>query len=166
MLNWLFLDMNSFFAACEQHDDPDLRGRPVGVCPVLAGGGAVIAASHDAKRLGVRVGTKADEARRLCPGIEFRQARPKRYVQLHRQLIVSIEKHAPITKAYSIDEWAVRLLGRERQPAAAAELGRRMMDQVRDDFEDALPCSVGNATSRMLAKAACDLHKPRGLSHR
>ena len=77
-----------------------------------------------------------------------------------------MEKHAPITKACFIDEWAVRLLGREWQPAAAAELERRMMDQIRDDFEDALPCSVGNATSRMLAKAACDLHKPRGLSHR
>ncbi|MEM9881326.1 MAG: type VI secretion protein ImpB [Planctomycetota bacterium] len=164
MLNWLFLDMNSFFASCEQHDDPSLRGRPVGVCPVLAAGGAVIAASYDAKARGVGMGCRAAEARRLCPDIALRQARPARYVAIHKLVMKSIERHLPITKTWSIDEWALRLIGDERQPGAAVRIARRIKAQVAEDFRGALPCSVGLAPSRLLAKAACECRKPDGLT--
>ena len=162
-LRWLFLDMNSFFASCEQYDDPALRGKPVGVCPVLAAGGAVIAASYEAKAFGVSM-TRAAEARRRCPGIALLQARPDRYVELHHAVKRSIEKHLPITTTYSIDEWAVRLMGEERTPTAARRLAARIQRQIDDDFDGALPCSVGLAPSRLLAKTACELHKPHGLT--
>lgn len=159
--------MNSFFASCEQYDDPSLRDRPVGVCPVLAGGGAVIAASYEAKRHGVGMGCRAAEAARICPGIVLLQARPARYVELHRAVMESIEKHVPITKAWSIDEWAVRLRGDERRadgPGGAVALARRVKGQIAADFDGALPCSVGLAPSRLLAKTACELEKPDGLT--
>ncbi|MEM6314669.1 MAG: hypothetical protein AAF743_11300, partial [Planctomycetota bacterium] len=112
MLRWMFLDMNSFFASCEQLDDPSLRGRPVGVCPVLAGGsGAVIAASYEAKALGVGMGCRAGEARALCPDIALRKARPARYMEIHTAVAAAIDKHIEITKRYSIDEWSMRLMG-------------------------------------------------------
>ena len=164
MLRWLFLDMNSFFASCEQHDDPRLRGRPVGVCPVLAGGGAVIAASYEAKARGVSMGCRAAEARQRCPDITLLQARPDRYVQLHHAVAASIEKHLPITKGYSIDEWAMSLLGPEREVRGAVALARRIKAQIAADFDGALPCSVGIAPTRLLAKTACELHKPDGLT--
>lgn len=162
-LRWLFLDMNSFFASCEQHDAPALRGKPVGVCPVLAGGGAVIAASYEAKAFGVSM-TRAAEARRLCPEITLVQARPARYVELHHAVAKSIDKHLPITTTYSIDEWAVRLMGDERRPDRARELALRIKRQIAADFDGALPCSVGLAPSRLLAKTACELRKPDGLT--
>ncbi|MEM9419786.1 MAG: type VI secretion protein ImpB [Planctomycetota bacterium] len=161
---WLFLDLNSFFASCEQHDRPELRGRPVGVCPVLASGGAVIAASYEAKACGVGMGVRAAEARKLCPDITLLQARPARYVELHHSIHASIEKHLPTTKTYSIDEWAIRLLGDERRPERAVELAKRIKQQIADDHDHALPCSVGIAPSRLLAKTACELQKPDGLT--
>ncbi len=163
VLDWLFLDMNSFFASCEQYDEPALRGQPVGVCPVLAAGGAIIAASYEAKRRGVTM-MRVAEARQLCPEIELRQARPARYVELHHAVAASIERHLPITKAYSIDEWAIELRGDEKQPANAQAIARRMKQQIHDDFDGALPCSVGIAPSRLLAKTACELQKPDGLT--
>lgn len=164
MLEWFFLDLNSFFASCEQYDRPELRGRPVGVCPVLANGGAVIAASYEAKAKGVGMGVRAAEARQLCPGITLLQARPARYVELHHSIMKSIDRHVPITKTYSIDEWAIRLMGDERQIENAVTLAKRVKKQIADDHDGALPCSVGIAPSRLLAKTACELQKPDGLT--
>lgn len=129
----------------------------------MAEGGMTIAASAEAKRCGVNM-TRAAEARRLCPDITLLQARPARYVKLHEAVKQSIEKHVPITTTYSIDEWAVRLLGPEREPAEAEALARRVKRQIFEDFDGALPCSVGLAPSRLLAKTACELHKPDGLT--
>jgi DNA polymerase-4 len=164
MVRWCFLDMNSFFAGCEQHDDKRLRGRPVGVCPILAESGAVIAASYEAKAAGVGMGCRAAEARRICPGIVLLQARPKRYVELHHAIFRAMEHIIPVTKAYSIDEWSIRLRGKEREPEVAIEIGRRLKQRIADDLSPALRCSVGIAPTRMLAKTACELDKPDGLA--
>ena len=69
---WLFLDFNSYFASVEQQEDPSLRGRPVGVVPSEGENTCVIAASVEARALGIRTGTPLREARRLCPGIALR----------------------------------------------------------------------------------------------
>jgi len=163
-INWLFIDMNSFFASVEQHLRPELRGRPVGVVPVLADGTCIIAASIDAKQHGIRTGTRVPEARQLCPGIELVEARPPVYVKVHHAVARTIERCIPIHKAYSIDEWAARLVSAERGVEAATELGRRIKRCILDDFSPWLTCSVGVAPTRLLAKIACDLHKPDGLT--
>src|SRR6056297_2053927 len=82
-VGWVFLDMNSFFASAEQHLRPELLGQPVGVIPMVTESTCVIAASVEAKRLGVRTGTSVPEARRLCPQIRLVKARPETYVRLH-----------------------------------------------------------------------------------
>lgn len=163
-VNWLFLDMNCFFASAEQHLRPELRGRPVGVIPTATEHTCVIAASRDAKQAGIRVGTPTAEARRLCPGIKLVKARPDVYVRLHHAIAGGIDKHLPIHKAYSIDEWAMRLVGTERTIGRAREIGERIKCQMRDDFSPWLPCSIGIAPTRLLAKIACELHKPDGLT--
>lgn len=163
-VNWVFLDMNSFFASAEQHLRPELRGRAVGVIPTQTERTCVIAASVDAKRLGVRVGTPVPEARKLCPGIALIKARPDVYVRLHHAIGASIDKHLPIHKAYSIDEWAMRLLGHERTIDRATELAHRIKAQIAQDHSPWLRCSVGVAPTRLLAKIACELRKPDGLT--
>ncbi|MGP1347867.1 MAG: Y-family DNA polymerase [Phycisphaerales bacterium] len=163
-LNWLFVDMNSFFASVEQHLNPELRDRPVAVVPMIAEGTSVIAASHDAKRLGIRVGTSVPEARRLCPAITFVPARPPVYVEVHHAILASVDKCAPIHRVYSIDEWAIRLLRNQRHPEHAAELARTIKAQLRADLGPTLTCSIGIAPTRLLAKIASDLHKPDGLT--
>ncbi len=163
-LSWLFVDMNSFFASAEQHLRPELRGRPVGVIPVESEGTSLIAASVEAKTRGLKMGTNVREARRQCPGIVLVKARPDVYVRLHHGIAESIDRWAPIHKAYSIDEWAIRLGRGQREPEAARSLGRAIKKQIYSDFSTTLACSIGIAPTRLLAKIASDLEKPDGLT--
>lgn len=163
-LNWLFVDMNSFFASIEQHLRPELRDRPVGVVPMLANGTCIIAASYDAKQRGIKVGTKVTDAKALCPDITLVEARPPRYVEVHHDILQSIDRCAPIDKVYSIDEWSIRLRGKEREPEQATALARAIKAQLLEDFSPWLTCSIGIAPTRLLAKIASDLKKPDGLT--
>ncbi len=163
-LSWLFVDMNSFFAAAEQHLRPELRGRPVGVIPVRTDHTCVIAASVQAKAFGVRTGTGVREARKLCPDIELVMARPDVYVSLHHEVARCIESCVPIHKAYSVDEWGVRLMGVEQEEERAVAIGARIQGAIRRAHSPALSCSVGIAPTRLLAKIGSDLRKPNGLT--
>ncbi|MEM1354552.1 MAG: DNA polymerase [Planctomycetota bacterium] len=163
MPNWLFLDMDNYFASVEQQHRPELRGRPVGVVPVQAAGTCCIAVSRQAKRLGIKTGTTVLEAKRICPEIALVEARPRFYVEVHRRICAAIERVLPIEKIESIDEVAIRLMGRERRAEAALNLGRRVKASVRDAVGEYLSCSVGLAPTRLLAKIACELDKPDGL---
>lgn len=164
-LNHLFVDFNSYFASVEQQDDPSLRGRPVGVVPVMAETTCCIAASHEAKRFGVGTGTLVREARRLCPDIVIVPARPGRYVTLHKQLVAAINTCLPIDEkrdVRSIDEMVGRLIGRERQRDNAVAIARQVKQVVRE-VGDWMRCSVGIAPNEFLAKTATDMQKPDGL---
>ena len=163
MLQWLFLDMDNYFASVEQQAEPELRGRPVGVLPVMSEGSCCIAASYHAKRRGVKTGTRVYDARRICPEIQFVAARPAYYVQVHKQIKAAVETVVPIDKVWSIDEVAVKLLGSEREPQRALDIGRRVKQAVCDAVGECLTCSVGLAPTRLLAKVACELGKPDGL---
>jgi len=111
----------------------------------------------------VKTGTRVYEARRRCPEIVFVAARPDFYVQVHKQILKAVETVVPIDKVWSIDEMAVKLLGKERQPEAALEIGRRVKAVVAEAVGACLTCSVGLAPTRLLAKVACELGKPDGL---
>ena len=163
-MNWMFTDMDSYFASVEQHLRPELRGRPVGVIPVETDSTCVIAASYDAKRRGVKVGTSVREARQLCPGIALVKARPKTYVQMHHRLLQSVDQCAEVCRVYSIDEWSVRLQGDHRHPEQARELAQDIKRKLLEDFGPWLTCSIGIAPSRLLAKIASDLQKPNGIT--
>jgi len=163
-MNWMLTDMNSYFASVEQHFRPELRNRAIGVVPVESEHTCVIAASYNAKREGVKVGTRVGDARRLCPGIVLVQARPKLYVQVHHAILRSVDKCAPIHKVYSIDEWAIQLIGGQRDTECAVALARQMKRQILDDFSPWLTCSIGIAPTRLLAKIGSDLKKPDGLT--
>jgi DNA polymerase-4 len=90
-LRWLFVDMNSFFASCEQQMNPELRGQSVVVSPVLAESTSAIAASHGAKAFGVKTRTPIWDARKRCPHITVIQAQPKLYVEYHHKIRETIE---------------------------------------------------------------------------
>ncbi len=163
-MNWLFIDMNGYFASVEQHLRPELRGRRVAIIPVESENTCVIAASYDAKSFGVKTGTRVKDARQLCPGIVLVKARPDLYVKMHHAILRSVDKCLPVHKVYSIDEWAIQLLGEERNPERAIALARLIKQQLLHDFSPWLTCSIGIAPTRLLAKIACDLKKPDGLT--
>jgi DNA polymerase-4 len=163
-MNWMWTDMNSYFASVEQMLRPELRGRPVGVVPVESEGTCVIAASSQAKRFGVKTGTKVPEARRLCPGMVFVRARPKQYVRTHHEILQCVERCVPICKVYSIDEWTIHLTGPDRLPEQARNLAIRIKQEMLREFGSELTCSIGIAPTRLLAKIASKLQKPDGLT--
>ena len=161
-LRCLFVDFNSFFASVEQQDRPELRGRPVGVVPVLAETTCCIAASVEAKEHGIGTGTLVSEAREKFREIALVEARPARYVEVHHRLMHAIQDCIPHGKAESIDEVPCWLIGRERQPGHAVAIAQRIKRRIADEF-DWIRCSIGIAPNKFLAKTASDMQKPDGL---
>lgn len=162
-VNWLFVDLNSYFASVEQQVRPDLRGRPVGVVPMMADTTVCIAASYEAKAFGVRTGTVVADAKRLCPDIVLVEGRHEIYTEYHHRIVEAVETCVPVTAVCSIDEMACRLMGRERPLMAAIELGRKVKTAIAEKVGPMLRSSVGLATNRYLAKIASDMEKPDGL---
>lgn len=163
-VRYLFIDFNSYFACVEQHDDATLRGRPVIVTPLKSEHSGAIAASYEAKALGISRGTSVIEARRLCPDIAIRSARHDRYVEVHDELMREIERHLPIARIHSIDECVCRLSREEWGVAAAIDKAHAIKAGIAERVGPALRCSIGLASSPMLAKLACELQKPDGLT--
>lgn len=163
-LQSLYVDLNSYFASVEQQLRPELRGKPVGVLPVMADTTCCIAASIDAKLFGVRTGTPVWQARKLCRDIVFVQARPATYVEIHHRIVAAVESCTPVGAVLSIDEMACDLMGRDREEAHAVKLGRQIKQAIYDQVGDVLHSSVGIAPNRFLAKTASNMQKPDGLT--
>ena len=162
-LRWLFLDLNSYFAAVEQQLNPDLRGKPILVAPVDSDTTVAIAASVQAKRFGIKTGTPVWEAKRLCRELIVTPARHDKYVEFHQAIVEEIWKHIPVTKVCSIDEVACRLLDNENDRDAATALAKRIKAGILANVGECLTSSVGIAPNRLLAKLASDMQKPDGL---
>lgn len=162
-LRHLFIDMNSFFASCEQQRKPELRHRPVAVIPTDAETTACIAASYEAKAFGVKTGTPVWEARKLCPGIKCVVADHKWYVVMHNRVLDALRSVLPVDRIMSIDEMSCRLSGDERIPANAEAVAHRVKAAVYERAGDYMHCSIGIGPNVMLAKMAADMRKPNGL---
>ncbi len=162
-VKWLLVDLNSFFASCEQQDDPSLRGKPVAVVPMMAENTSVLAASYEAKRFGIKTGTKVFEARKLCPDIQFVSTGHKKYVQYHHKIIEAVHKICPVEKVLSIDEMVCKLMGREQELENALEIGRKVKQIILDEVGICLTSSVGLGPNITIAKIASDMQKPNGL---
>ena len=163
-VRWLFLDLNSYFASCEQQLEPRYRGRPIAVVPMLADSTCVIAASYPAKAFGIKTGTRVGDAKRMCPGLILVTGRHEEYIRFHHEIIAACEKILPIESVLSVDEMAFKLTGSERKISRAQALGRELKTAIRREVGDCLTSSVGLAPNRYLAKVASDMQKPDGLT--
>jgi DNA polymerase IV len=162
-VQWLFLDLNAFFASCEQQENPALRGRPVIVVQTPAESAVAIAASYAAKAFGIKTGTLVREARRLCPDVVPVQADHRLYTEYHERIMKAVDTCLPVEKVRSIDEMACRLMGTERQVPVARALALKVKDALREEVGECLTCSIGIAPNAFLGKVGSDLQKPDGL---
>ena len=160
----LFLDLNAFFASCEQQENPALRGQPVIVVQTPTDSAVAIAASYAAKAFGIKTGTLVREARRLCPAVVPVQANHRLYTQYREHILKAVDTCLPIEKVCSIDEMACRLMGTEGQVPAARELALKVKRALRDHVGECLTCSIGIAPNAFLGKVGSDLQKPDGLA--
>ncbi|TYK43386.1 DNA polymerase IV [Actinomadura decatromicini] len=149
----LHADLDAFYAAVEQRDDPALRGRPV-----IVGGGVVLAASYEAKAHGVRTAMSGGQARRLCPRAVVVRPRMSAYAAASKAVFAVFRATTPLVEGLSIDEAFLDVDGLRRPPAAiAARLRREVAEEV------GLPITVGVARTKFLAKVASGVAKPDGL---
>jgi DNA polymerase-4 len=156
----LHADLDSFFAAVEELDDPSLRGHPVIVGGSPDGRGVVSTANYLARRYGIHSAMSAAVARRLCPRAIFLRPRFERYKALSRQVMSILDEYVMVREQVSIDEAYGELepgvLGCRRAEAIAREIKQRVL------AETGLVISVGVARNKSIAKLASDLSKPDG----
>lgn len=164
LVNWLFLDLNSYFASVEQQVQPELRDRPTAVVPLVSDRTVCIAASYEAKKFGITTGTNVGDAKKRYPALKLVPARHQLYVEYHHRITEAIERCVPITRKDSIDEVACRLIGRERGVGTALQLAGNIKQSIRERVGSYLRCSIGIAPNRFLAKVASDMQKPDGLT--
>lgn len=161
-LRALYVDFNSYFASVEQQLRPELRGKPIGVLPVVAETTCCIAASYEAKHFGVKTGTPVREARKRCPDIIFVEARPYLYIQYHHRLVEIVESCTPVERTLSIDEMVCKLTGSQQNRANALALADRIKQTIRREVGDHIRSSIGIAPNMFLAKIASNMQKPDG----
>jgi DNA polymerase-4 len=152
----LHADVDAFFAAVEQRDDPRLRGRPV-----IVGAGVVLAASYEAKAHGVETPMSLTRARRLCPRAIVVPPRMSAYVEASKALFRVFDDTAPMVEGLSIDEAFLDVRGVRRLSGPPVQVARRLRCAVRERV--GLPITVGVARTKFLAKVASGVAKPDGL---
>ncbi|TML45291.1 MAG: DNA polymerase IV [Actinobacteria bacterium] len=152
----LHADVDAFFAAVEQRDDPSLRG-----LPVIVGTWVVLAASYEAKAQGVRTAMGVAGARRLCPNALVVEPRMSAYSEASKALYRVFEDTAPLVEGLSIDEAFLDVRGVRRLSGRPTEIATRLRAEVRERV--GLPITVGIARTKFLAKVASGVAKPNGL---
>ncbi|HVL94141.1 MAG TPA: DNA polymerase IV [Acidimicrobiales bacterium] len=152
----LHADLDAFYASVEQRDDPTLRGRPV-----IVGGGVVLAASYEARALGVRTAMGGGVARRLCPQAVVVAPRLGAYSAASRAVFAVFHDTTPIVEPLSIDEAFLDVGGLRRSAGPPALIAERLRREVRARV--GLAITVGVARTKFLAKVASGVAKPDGL---
>lgn len=163
-IKWLFLDLNSYFASVEQQENPHLRGKAVAVTPMNTDYTCAIAASYEAKAYGIKTGTLIKDAKKMCPHLHCIMARHDHYVAYHNRIISEVIKHTPINKIWSIDELSSRLPPAKRNIESAQNIAQNIKRGIWKNVGEAIHCSIGFAPNSLLAKIACDMKKPNGLT--
>jgi nucleotidyltransferase/DNA polymerase involved in DNA repair len=158
----LHADMDAFYAAIEQRDHPEWRGRPVVVGAPPDRRGVVATASYEARRFGIRSAMPSRTAGRLCPQAIFVPPRMDHYVAVSREVMAILEAFTPLVEPLSLDEAFLDVRGALRLWGDAVTLARELKRRIRDRL--ALTASIGVATNKFLAKVASDLNKPDGLT--
>jgi DNA polymerase IV len=157
----LHVDMDAFYAAIEQRDEPRLRGKPV-----IVGGpsrrGVVSTASYEARPFGVHSAMPMSRALALCPNAIVVTPRMGRYLEVSEQVMATLDDFSPLVEPLSLDEAFLDMTGSERlfgPPEAMADAIRKAIVA-----RTGLTASVGAAANKFLAKLASDLNKPDGVT--
>ena len=156
------VDLDAFFAAVEELDDPELRRRPLVVGGDPHGRGVVATANYEARRYGIHSAMSCAEALRRCPSAAFLRPRHKRYREVSRSVWASIREVAPAVEQTGIDEGYLDLTEQARDLLEARALAEALQTAVRGTTR--LTCSLGIASCKVVAKIASDRRKPAGIT--
>ena len=156
----MHVDMDAFFAAIEQRDHAEYRGRPV-IVGGLSGRGVVSTCSYEARRFGVHSAMAMERAKALCPQGIFVAGDYAHYRAVSRQIFSIFSRYSPVVEPLSVDEAFLDLAGLTHIMRAPKDYGARLKADILREV--GLVASVGIAPNKFLAKIASDLEKPDGL---
>ena len=156
------LDLDCFFVSVERIKDPDLIGKPVVVGGSAAGRGVVASASYEARKFGVHSAMPTARAQRLCPNLSFVRGSHGEYGRISKKLYERLCELAPIVERASIDEMNMDFTGCENLyhhdlPGFMQTIQKLVFDEFK------LPCSIGLASNKTIAKIAANQVKPSGV---
>ena len=156
----LHVDLDAFYAAVEQRDDPKLRGKPV-----LVGGtvrrGVVASCSYEARKFGIHSAMPMAEAMRRCPHAIVVPHRMDKYSEASEHFFKILGDYSPDVEGLSLDEAFLDITGSERLLGDGKTIGETIKRRVREELS--LVASVGVAPIKFAAKIASDIDKPDGL---
>ncbi len=157
------LDYDSFFARCMQQAYPPLRGKPMAVRGP-ASGAIIIAASTEAKALGIKTGTPLNEAKSLCPNILFVPPDMDMYVDVCTKSLRVLTSYTNLVEPFSIDEAFIDVTDLMEVYDNPQILAQHIKQDLRMELGDGITCSIGIAPNKMLAKLVSHFHKPDGIT--
>lgn len=161
----MHIDLNSCFATVEQQARPRLRGRPVAVVNRRTEHTMIVTASYEAKKMGVTLGMRLKDAKKLCPGLIGVESDPSKYKYVYHQLMRIMGDYSAHVRMKSIDEGVIDF-GESTQVIAKRDIkdiGWEIKQRLWNEIGTVMNCNVGISTNRFLAKTAAGLHKPNGL---
>jgi DNA polymerase-4 len=158
----IHVDMDAFYAAVEQRDNPDLRGKPVIVGGSPSGRGVVATASYEARKFGVHSAMPASQAIRLCPHGIFVKTRFDAYKKASRQIREIFLEYTDLVEPLSLDEAYLDVTENHEGIPSATLIAKQIKEKIYEVTK--LTASAGVAHNKFLAKVASDINKPNGLT--
>ena len=159
----IHIDFDSFFASVEQQYNPFLRGRPIGVI-AKNGRTCIIASSREAKKLGIKTGSRSWEAKKIYPKVILVPADFNKYWEISRKFLKICSCYSPFVELFSIDEVFIDISPTlhlfENSPYKIIYL---IKERIKYEIGEYITASVGISHNRLLAKMASGLNKPNGV---
>jgi len=161
----IHIDLNSCFATVEQQARPRLRGRPVAIVNRRTDTTMIVTASYEAKAMGVKLGMRLRDAKKLCPDLIGLESDPPKYRYVYHRLMRIMQDYSAHVRMKSIDEGVIDFSDSTlaMQNRDLVDIGWEIKQRLWNEVGKAMNCNVGIATNRFLAKTAASLHKPNGL---
>ncbi|MBA3723742.1 MAG: DNA polymerase IV [Candidatus Levybacteria bacterium] len=158
----LHIDFDSFFASVEQQDNLLLRNRPIGVT-ATNGRTCIIAASREAKRLGIKSPSRTSEAKQICSSIIFVPAHFVHYWEISRKFVALCANFSPTVEVFSLDEVFMDVTYTAPLFGGVYPLITEFKKRLREEVGECITASVGVASNKILAKLASGMRKPDGV---
>lgn len=161
----LHLDMDYFYAAVEERENPELKGKAVVVGADPKGGkgrGVVSTCNYSARKHNIHSGTPISKAYKLCPECIFLPVNMPLYVKVSNKIMDIIRKYSSKSEQVSIDEMYLDISGKTKDFKEAEELAKKIKKEILE--KEKLTCSIGIGPNKLISKIASDYKKPDGLT--
>ncbi len=161
----LHVDMDYFFAQCEERQRPELKGRPVVICVYSGRGGdsgAVSTSNYEARKFGIKAGIPISRAKKLAPDAVFLPVDMELYRSISDEVMEILRGYSEKIEKESVDEAFIDITGKISGFDGAKVLALKIKEEIRQKV--GLTCSIGIAPNKLVAKMASDHQKPDGLT--